>query len=63
MSNGSRLVSASAATQKMKKAIARPNAFQTVVACCQMMSLSATLPASNSTATVDMPSAISYDTI
>jgi hypothetical protein len=57
------LVSANAATRKMKKAIESSATFQPITACCWMMLPSATLPARSSTATVDIPIEISYDTI
>src|SRR5687767_13863476 len=62
-SKGSRFVSAKAATRKMKKAIERSATFQPITACCWMMLLRATFPERSSTATVDMPIEISYETI
>src|SRR4051812_45192737 len=65
-SNGSRLVSANAETRKMSQAIVHVAAFQesgATVACCSTIRLSETLPASSSTGIVDIPIAISYETI
>src|SRR5687768_9295447 len=65
-SNGSRFVSAKAEIMKMIHAIvtvATPHDSGATAACCCTIVLSETLPASNSTGIVDMPIAISYDTI
>src|SRR5437762_12587460 len=65
-SNGSRFVSANADTRKMSQAIVQVAAFHeigAIVACCCTTSLSETFPARSSTGMVDMPIAISYDTI
>src|SRR3954468_21877543 len=48
-SNGTRFVSANAATRKMKKAIVQLITFQALEACCCTIWLSETLPASSNT--------------
>src|SRR3954447_2625167 len=66
-SKGSRLVSANAEIMKMKNASVQPKTFHAnghcPVVCCVTIALRETLPDSSSTGIVDMPSAISYDTI
>src|SRR6266700_912317 len=64
-SNGSRLVSANAATVKMKYASASGNTFHVKSDgdCFAITSVSVTLPARSSTATVLIPIAISYEII
>ena len=60
-SNGSRFVSANAATMKMKNASDSGNTFQVKsdCDCFAITSVSVTFPASSSTATVLIPMAIS----
>src|SRR5207237_7901926 len=62
-SNGSRFVSANAATMKMKKAIVRLTTFQPPHACWLITVLRVTFPASNKTGMVDIPIETSYETI
>src|SRR5207244_12453544 len=64
-SNGSRLVSANAATMKMKNPSDSGNTFHvnSDCDCVAITSVSVTLPASNSTATVLIPRAISQELI
>src|SRR5438046_812904 len=63
--NGSRFVSANAATIKMKNARNSGNTFHvnSDCDCFAITSVSVTFPTSNSTATVLMPRAISYEII
>src|SRR3712207_7395420 len=63
-SKGSRFVSAKAATRKMKKARVREKTFHTrIIPCCATIVESVTFPARRSTGMVDIPIAISYETI
>src|SRR5437867_10936469 len=65
-SNGSRFVSANADIRKMSHAIVHVATFHesgAIPACCSTMRFSETLPARSNTGIVDMPIAISYETI
>src|SRR4051812_30462257 len=66
-SKGRRMVSAKAEIMKMKNASVLPKTFHAnghcPVVCCVTIALSETLPQSRGTGMVDMPIAISYDTI